>query len=201
MRILIYKFFFYFLLLTTAGFSNENNETTRIKDYIKNNKSNIAIYNADEFSKIEKNYNKINLSKKNFIYKKISSDFYIFDFHPGLINSIINFKVSYNKNWKIYFVLSNINAKTIEWSIKYVPLYLHIKLKQKEFIELNENFHIKTTNEFNTWLIDESLKNYDLSLGIIYFTEYENVKIIFLISIISIFVILVLFFIRRKFDK
>jgi hypothetical protein len=68
-------------------------------------------------------------------------------------------------------------------------------------MEMNDNFHIKTTNEFNTWLLDESLKNYDVSHGIIYFTEYENAKIIFLISIVSIFIILILFFVRGKFDK
>ena len=150
-------------------------------------------------SKIEKDLIYIKLEKKFNLLKKNNTNFS--KEQVVLINSIINFKVTFNKNWKIYFVRKNVNINNLERNIKYVPFYLFYKIQKQEFIELNENFHIKTVNNFNNWYIDEKINNQETSLGIIYFTEYERTKNIFFISFFLILIIFLLFSIRRKIER
>ena len=85
--ILFFLFIFFFI---SDLFSSENDKNIKIRKYIQNNKTNISIYEPSEFSKIEKYYEKINLSSKRIIYKKIFDSLYFFDFDHKLINSIIN---------------------------------------------------------------------------------------------------------------
>jgi len=197
-RILIFKYFLYFLFLTTNAFSSEI-QNLKISKAIKNNKENIVIYDLRDFSKIEKK--KIDLNPKKISYQKKFDSLYFFDFNYKLINSIINFKVTFNKNWKIYFIRKDVDIKNLERNIKYIPFYLFFKLQSQEFMELNENFHLKTANNFNNWYIDEKIKNYETTLGIIYFNEHERIKIIFFISFFSILIIFLLFSIRSKLEK
>jgi hypothetical protein len=198
MKILIFKYFLYFLFLTTNAFSSEI-QNLKISKAIKNNKENIVIYDLRDFSQIEKK--KIDLNPKKISYQKKFDSLYFFDFNYKLINSIINFKVTFNKNWKIYFIRKDVDIKNLERNIKYIPFYLFFKLQSQEFMELNENFHLKTANNFNNWYIDEKIKNYETTLGIIYFNEHERIKIMFFISFFSILIIFLLFSIRSKLEK
>ena len=145
---LLFNFFF-----INYVFSSENDKNTKIRKYIQNNKVNITFYDSNEFSKIAKFYKKIDFSTKKISYRKIFDSLYFFDFDHKLINSVINFKVTFNKDWKIYFVQKDVDIKNLEWNIKYIPFYLFFKLQSQEFIELNDNFHLKTANNFNNWYI------------------------------------------------
>jgi hypothetical protein len=193
---LLFNFFF-----INYVFSSENDKNTKIRKYIQNNKVNITFYDSNEFSKIAKFYKKIDFSTKKISYRKIFDSLYFFDFDHKLINSVINFKVTFNKDWKIYFVQKDVDIKNLEWNIKYIPFYLFFKLQSQEFIELNDNFHLKTANNFNNWYIDETIKNYETTLGIIYFIEHERIKTIFFISFFSMLIIFLLYSIRSKLEK
>jgi len=50
-------------------------------------------------------------------------------------------------------------------------------------------------------IVCEKIKNYETTLGIIYFNEHERIKIIFFISFFSILIIFLLFSIRSKLEK
>ena len=200
-KILIIFFLLFNFFFINYVFSSENDKNTKIREYIQNDKVNITFYDSNEFSKIAKFYKKIDFSPKKISHRKIFDSLYFFDFDHKLINSIINFKVTFNKNWKIYFVRKDVDIKNLERNIKYIPFYLFFKLQSQEFIELNENFHLKTANNFNNWYIDEKIKNYETTLGIIYFIEHERIKTIFFISSFSILIIFLLFSIRGKLEK